>query len=192
MKQLILASQSPRRKELLKQLKIPFTIEVSNYKENIDYSLLPHQLAMKLSLKKAQKVAKNKKGAIIIAADTLVVYDNKIYGKPKDEKEAKQMLLELNGNVNIIITGFTILDSDSLKTVTKFEKTKVYMKKLTNNEIDKYIQTKEPLDKAGAYCIQDLGKKLIDKIEGDYNNAVGLPLSLVKKELQNFGIVINL
>ncbi len=188
MKQIILASVSPRRKELLEKAGIKFRVVDSHYQERLDLRLTPRQLVQKLSLEKAKAVYQKFKQAIIIAADTLVVCDGKILGKPKDKKDAKKMLEFLSGKTHLILTGFTIIDGESNKTITKYEETKVYMRKISDQEISSYLETKEPYDKAGAYAIQEKGSIFIEKVEGDYLNAVGLPIFALTQELKKLGI----
>ncbi len=190
MKKIILASGSPRRKALLKQIGLQFEIEKSGYEEEIDMKIEPHQLVKKMSLKKAQSVSKNHKNAIIIAADTLVAFKGRLIGKPEIPENAKEILKKLSGRSHSIITGFTIIDSSSGKTITRSVETKVWFKKLSSKEIDDYVKTGEPLDKAGAYGIQELGGIFIHKIEGDYYNVVGLPLYLLVEELKKFGVCV--
>ena len=128
------------------------------------------------------------KNVVIIAADTFIVFKDKLLGKPHTPKEATKMLLMLNGKAHSVITGFTVLDTGSKKLVSRSIETKVYFKKLTQKEIKAYVSTKEPLDKAGAYAIQGLGAALIEKIDGDFLNVVGLPLSALTEILKKFGI----
>ena len=188
-KKIILASGSPRRKELLKKAGIKFNISVSNFNENIKENLSPHSLVKKLSLEKAKTVFENYRDAIIIGADTIVVCDGKILGKPKDKKDAKKILKFLSSKTHIIITGFTIINEGEI--ITKSEETKVTMRKITQEEIEAYIKTGEPFDKAGAYAIQGIASKFIEKVEGDYSNAVGLPVKSVLEELKNLGVNIS-
>lgn len=170
---------------------LKFKIVISDYDEKKDKKLNPHKLAQKLSLGKAKKVAKKHKNSIIISADTIVVFKNQIIGKPLNKQDAKNMLKLLSGNIHSVITGFTIIDSSSGKIVTQSVESKVYFKDLTNEEIDAYVATGEPLDKAGAYGIQEKGGKLIEKVEGDYDNVVGLPIRALVKELRKFGVKIT-
>lgn len=188
MKKIILASTSPRRKEILKKLKIKFTIKKSPYEEDLNLKMPPSDLVKFLSLGKAQAI-KNK-DALVISGDTIVAYNNQVFGKPKTKKKAREMLNILSGKKHEIITGITIIDKKTNKTVSFSETTYVYMKKLTPRIIENYIKTKEPLDKAGAYALQDLGAILIEKMEGDFFNAAGLPLKRLSEELKNFGINI--
>jgi septum formation protein len=190
MKTIILASASPRREELLKKIGLKFKAEPSNYEENISYELEPHELAKLLSLEKAKLVAKNHKNVLIIAADTLIVFEGKILGKPRTKTEAREMLERINGKPHSVITGFTIVDSGSNKALSRSVETKVHLRKLSSTEIDAYVKSQEPLDKAGAYAIQGLGSVIVEKIEGDYFNVVGLPLSALVESLKEFGVHI--
>ena len=126
--------------------------------------------------------------AVIIAADTIGLIGNKILGKPHTENEARKMLNAINGKPHTVITGFTVLDTATNKILTNTVDTKVYIKKLTHQEIDAYVKTGEPLDKAGAYAIQGLGAVIVEKIEGDYYNVMGLPLNSLVETLKEFGI----
>jgi septum formation protein len=188
MKKIILASSSPRRKELLEKAGLQFEVEPADYAENLDCGLEPHELVKKLSIEKARIVAKNNPGAIIIAADTIGVLKGKIIGKPRDEAEARRILRRLSGKSHLVITGFTILDAEMDKAVTRTADTQVYFHKLTGSEIDAYIRTGEPMDKAGAYGIQGLGAALVDHIDGDYDNVVGLPVAALMESLKELGI----
>lgn len=192
MTKIILASASPRRRELLKKLQIPFIVEVSNYEEDINLKLKPLELAKKLSAGKAEAVAGKHKNedTIIIGADTFVVLDNKILGKPHTPEKAKEMIKEMSGRAHSVITGFTIIDAKTGKKVSKTVESKVYFRKMTDRTIKNYVKTGEPLDKAGAYAIQGAGSVLIEKTEGDYTNIVGLPLPALIEELKKFGIIL--
>ncbi len=190
MKAIILASASPRRKQLLKKIGLKFRVEPSNYEENISCELEPHELAKSLSLEKARLVAKNYKNALLIAADTFIVFEGKILGKPRTNTEAKEMLETINGKPHSVINGFTIVDTGNNKALSRSVETKVHLRKLSSNEIDAYVRSKEPLDKAGAYAIQGLGSVIVEKIEGDYFNVIGLPLSALTESLKEFGVHI--
>ncbi len=193
MTKIILASASPRRKELLKKTGIPFVVEVSDYQEDMNLKLNPLELAKELSRGKAEAVAKKHKNeeALIIGADTFVVMKNKILGKPHTPEKAKEMIREMSGRAHSVITGFTVIDVKSGKEISKAVESKVVFRKLTNEEIENYVETGEPLDKAGAYAIQEFGAVLIERIEGDYTNIVGLPLAPLIEELKKFGIILN-
>lgn len=181
---LILASGSPRRKELLSTLDIPFEIIVSNFEENIDQNKSLEIEIERLSYGKASSVYQSNKDAIVIGADTIVTINNKVLGKPKNEQDVKRMLNLLSNNVHTVITGVTIMSKD--KTETFSSSSKVYFDKLSDEEIEEYINTKEPMDKAGAYAIQGIGSKFIKKIEGDYYAIVGLPINQIYQKLRAF------
>ncbi|MEK7181359.1 MAG: nucleoside triphosphate pyrophosphatase [Patescibacteria group bacterium] len=187
---IILASTSLSRKELLQKIGLKFQAEDSGYEENMKENLPPHALAKKLSRGKAEVVAKRHKNAIIIAADTIVVLGKEVMGKPHSAKGAKEMLKKLSGKSHSIITGFTIINAKTGKIISQSIETKVHMKKLSPQIIATYVNSKEPLDKAGAYAIQGLGSILIDKIEGDYSNIVGLPLAPLVVALKKFGVKV--
>jgi septum formation protein len=190
MKKIILASASPRRKEILLTAGLKFDICVSDYEEDLGMKKEPRALARFLSRKKAEGVAHKYKNAIIIAADTFIVFKGKLLGKPHTAKEAIKMLTMLNGKAHSVVTGFTVLDTGSNKLVSRSIETKVYFKKSTQKEIKAYVSTKEPLDKAGAYAIQGLGAVFVEKIEGDFLNVVGLPLAALAESLKKFGVSI--
>ncbi len=181
---LILASGSPRRKELLALLNIPFEVVVSNFDERIDQDKKLEDEIKRLSFGKAKSVFEKNEDAVVIGADTIVTIDNKVLGKPKDQDDAKRMLTLLSNNVHTVITGVTIMSKD--KTETFASSSKVYFDQLTDDEIKEYILTKEPMDKAGAYAIQGIGSKFIKKIEGDYYSIVGLPINQIYQKLRAF------
>jgi len=190
MKKIILASASPRRKEILEITGLKFSVCVSDYEEDLSLKLPPRDLARFLSRKKAETIAHKYKNAIIIAADTVIVFKNRILGKPHRDKEAGKMLRLLNGRSHSVITGFTILDTGSGKKLSRSVETKVYFKRLSMEEIRAYVRSKEPLDKAGAYAIQGLGAVFIERIEGDFFNVVGLPLCALTESLKEFGVYV--
>jgi len=190
MKIIILASASPRRKELLEKIGLKFEVDASGCDEEINAGLDPQEIVRQLSIKKAKSVAARHKNAIVIAADTIGVMGDKILGKPHTENEACKMLQVISGKSHLVITGFSILDTATNKIVTGIANTRVYIKKLTGQEIDAYVKTGEPLDKAGAYAIQGIGAVIVEKIEGDYYNVMGLPLNALTEALKEFGINI--
>lgn len=189
-RKIILASSSPRRKELLSSVGLSFRVVPSNIDEKLNPRHKPQRQAEELSLQKALAVSKKYDDAIIIGADTLVVIDDDILGKPVDFRKTKQFLKKLSGKKHQVVTGFTIIDTKSRNRVTKSETTDVYMKKLTKREIDQYIIKEETTDKAGGYAIQGIGCVLFERIEGDYFNIVGLPLYKLSEELKKFKIFI--
>ena len=188
MKRIILASASPRRKELLEQICLKFTVDTRVREDTELVGQEPHKQAKEISLKKAESVAGRYPDAIVIAADTFGVIDGRIIGKPRSESEACLMLASLSGKSHTVITGFTVLDTLTGKAVSQSVETTVHMKRLTTSEIEAYVQTGEPLDKAGAYAIQGLGAVLVEKIEGDYFNVMGLPISALAEVLKEFGV----
>ena len=190
MRKIILASASPRRKELLEKIGLRFEVEPSNCEEDMHSGLEPHELARKISLEKANAVASKHKNALVIAADTFVALGDQILGKPHTKTEARKMLETISGRPHSVITGFSIIDTGRNKTLSKSVETKIYIRKLTPAEIDAYVKSKEPLDKAGAYAIQGLGGAIVERIEGDYFNVMGLPLNALTEALKDFGIAI--
>lgn len=191
MKKIILGSGSPRRKELLSQIGVPFEVRVSE-KEEIYTQTIPKEIVKELALMKAENVASElpAKNTIVIGADTVVVHQDQILGKPKDEQDAFRMIQSLQGDVHQVYTGVAILDfdGDGEKTVISHAvETRVSVNPMSEEEIWKYVQSKEPMDKAGAYGIQGKFSAFIEKIEGDYFNVVGLPVSYVYQMLKQLG-----
>lgn len=207
MSQIILASQSPRRKELLEQIGLEFEICPAKGEEIITKTI-PEEVVMELSKQKAEEVAAmvssygeshkeitTPSDILVIGADTVVAYDGKILGKPKDEADAKAMLTMLSGNTHSVFTGVTLVlidKSGRAGELVFYEKTDVKMHKMSEKEIDRYIATGEPMDKAGSYGIQGKCAIYIEKIDGDYNNVVGLPITRIYQELKKIGIDIYL
>lgn len=188
MRKIVLASSSPRRKELLKKAGIVFTVEVGNYEEDMSLKLKPKQLAKVLSRGKAESVAKHYKNAIIIGADTFIAYKNELLGKPHTPSKAIAMLKKLSGKVHSVITGYTIIDTKTGRIVSRAVESRVYFKKMTMAEITAYVKTKEPLESAAGYAIHELGSVFIKKIEGDFFVVMGLPLYQLVHDLKSFGI----
>ena len=170
---LILASASPRRKELLEKFGVPFEIRVADIDETMDDSLLPYDEVGRVSRSKALAV-RREKGDIVIAADTIVVCENRVLGKPHDAEEAKAMLRLLSGRDHQVMTGCTVLRDEKCETFT--EVTDLHFRVLRESEIDKYVQSGEPMDKAGAYGIQGGAALFCQRLSGDYYNVMGLPV----------------
>ncbi|MBQ6845416.1 MAG: septum formation inhibitor Maf [Agathobacter sp.] len=207
MSQIILASQSPRRKELLEQIGLEFEICPAKGEEMITKTV-PEEVVMELSKQKAEEVAAmvssynethkditTPSDILVIGADTVVAFNGKILGKPKDEADAKEMLMMLSGNTHSVFTGVTLVLIDKSGRVGElvfYEKTNVKMHEMSEAEIDRYIATGEPMDKAGSYGIQGKCAIYIEKIDGDYNNVVGLPITRIYQELKKIGIDIYL
>ncbi len=176
---LVLASASPRRAELLQQAGITFRVEIPNINEENEQSASPRDLVLKLAQKKALAVSERLAEGYILAADTIVIHKNEILGKPADRIEAKQMLCRLSGEKHEVFTGLALLDVSSGNIEIGAEETSVWMKNLEIKYIEAYIDTGEPFDKAGAYGIQGRAGLFIEKIDGCYSNVVGLPLGLL-------------
>ncbi len=189
-RQIILASESPRRRELLALTGLKFRVVPSVYEEDMTMPLSPHRLAKLLSSEKARSVASGYRNAIVIAADTFISFNDKLLGKPHTREEARKMLQLLNGRSHSVITGYTIIDTAENTSLSRSVRTKVWLRDLAAEEIETYVRSGEPLDKAGAYAIQGLGSVLIKKIAGDYFNVIGLPLSSLAEDLRKFGIFI--
>jgi len=190
-KEIILASASPRRKELLKQLNINFEVIPSQIEENIDKENFSPEMIEKLALEKAQDVAdKINYPAVIIGADTVVVIDNKILGKPEDKEEAFQMLKLLSGRTHKVISAIAVIDKSINKQITDHVVSEVTFKQLTDPEIREYIETGEPMDKAGAYAIQGIGSKFISSISGCYSNIVGISIEKLAEMLKECQIIV--
>ncbi|ACY48395.1 Maf family protein [Rhodothermus marinus] len=183
---LILASRSPRRRKLLAQLGLHFEVHPSDLDENATNHRLPEQLVEQLALEKARTVAARFPEALTLGADTIVVLDGDVLNKPADEAEARAMLRRLSGRTHTVYTGVALVHPASQREVVDYEATQVTFAPLTDAEIDAYVATGSPLDKAGAYGIQDdYGAVFIRRIEGDYYNVVGLPLHRLYRMLRN-------
>ena len=184
--QIILASKSPRRAQLLTQIGIPFKIIPSHIDESLHLSVKPIQAVRQIALAKARSVAETRKTGMVLGADTIVVINRRILGKPKTPADARRLLTLLSGKTHRVITAIAIIDAATGRTKIGHRITAVKFRKLTRKEIDDYIATGDPFDKAGAYGIQGKGALFIEKINGDYFNVVGLPLVLLSQLLDSF------
>lgn len=182
---IILASNSPRRREILENAKVRFSVKGSHINEIIKDNESPEETVMRLAYEKALDISKDNKDALVIGADTIVVINDTILGKPKDEQQAYDMIKLLSGKTHYVITGFALINLSLDKKVIDHQISKVTFKELSNDCIKDYIQTKESLDKAGAYGIQGYGALLVNNIEGDYFNIVGLPISKISDCLKD-------
>ncbi len=185
---IILASSSPRRVELLKQVGIDPEIRPSEVPEEVDANSPVEELVQRLALKKARASANVFLKSLIIGADTIVCRGKKVYGKPKNFSQAVEMLQSLNGKAHKVITGIAVLEHPGGRFMTGFEETRVFFKTLSDDEIISYVNSGESFDKAGGYGIQGKGALLVKRIEGDYFNVVGLPLQKLNQILANWGI----
>ena len=181
---LILASGSPRRRELLDLMGLTYTVETPDVDES--FSGRPSETVMEISRRKAAAVAARHSDSIIIAADTLVFADGAL-GKPHTPERAKEMLRSLAGNWHHVYTGITVINTRSGRVLRNVDKTRVHLVPMTEQEIDAYMATGEPLDKAGAYGIQGMGGMFVDRIDGSYSNVVGLPMSMLRIMLAQVG-----
>lgn len=176
-RKIILASASPRRKELLERLGLKFDVVPASIEEKRNDQEDAATYTLRTAMRKALAVSKDYTNATVISADTVVVRDEEILGKPKNPDQAEEMLRSLSGREHVVITSIGIVDQISGRSISATEQTLVYFQPLTKEEIRAYVETGEPMDKAGAYGIQGLGGLFIRRIEGDFYNVVGLPLS---------------
>ena len=180
---IILASASPRRSELMTLAGFRFDVICADIDEIVPEKALPQEVVMSLALQKAQAVAKDHRKSAVVGSDTVVALDGKILGKPRSESEAAEMLRSLSGRIHKVFTGVAIVCGE--KVTSFFEETEVEFYPLTDQEILDYVATGEPMDKAGAYGIQGRGAVLVKRINGDYFNVMGLPISKVYRELKD-------
>ncbi|NCQ17535.1 MAG: septum formation protein Maf [Ignavibacteria bacterium CG22_combo_CG10-13_8_21_14_all_37_15] len=177
---IFLASKSPRRKKLLEQINLRPELLLCHFDEKFEAAQRPSLIAKKLAMQKLDEAKKLQKKGIVITADTLVVVDKKILGKPTSDRQAVAMLKNLSGKKHFVYTGFCVYNSLNGVLINDYEKTEVTFRKLSEKEIEEYVAGGSPMDKAGAYGIQDdYGAIFIEKINGCYNNVVGLPLTKV-------------
>ena len=183
-----LASASPRRRELLEQLGLSFAVTVGNVDESIGEALPPGRMVEVLSERKAGKVAGELDSGLVIGSDTVVVWRDRIMGKPRDGQEALEMLACLQGDEHSVYSGLAVINAATGATHVSHERTRVFFRPAGRDELEKYIATGEPLGKAGAYAIQGLGSVFVEGIEGCYSTVVGLPLAKLAGALKEFGV----
>jgi septum formation protein len=192
-KKIILASKSPRRKTLLEGLlegmKIPFEICPADVDESVRQGETPGEHTLRLAREKAEKAAEGGKEGVYVGADTIVVIDNTILGKPSSRDEAKKMLERLSGRTHTVVTAFCVLDTLSGRRIERAVSSRVTIKKMIEEEIEDYLSTGEPLDKAGAYAIQGIGSFMVETVEGSYTNVVGLPMDELQEALREVGVM---
>lgn len=187
MVKLILASNSPRRHDLLKQVEIDYVAEPAQVEEVIEDGLSPEETVKSLAWQKANAVAQNHDSGLVLGADTMVILEGELLGKPKTPEHAAQMLAQLSGKRHYVLTGVVLIDAQSKRTLTAVEKTYVTMGVISPQEIAWYVNTKEPFDKAGSYATQGLAARFVERIEGCYNNVLGLPIYRVVQMLKEMG-----
>lgn len=195
-KRILLASQSPRRHSLIKKLNVDFDTTSPSFEEKLESNIYSDEKIQSLSLQKALSVINDNetkknslKNCLIISADTVVVLNNIILGKPKDKKNAYEMLNDLSGKEHFVVTALTVLDTDTKKIYNDIVKTYVTFCNLSEELINKYIKEKNPLDKAGSYGIQEMGPEFIAKVDGDLENVIGLPTKALKELLIKAGYI---
>jgi len=190
MKKIVLASASPRRQELLKQIGLDFEVKAAQVDETLPLNLPPGEAVCELAYRKARETAGAIGDGIVIGADTVVVNGDTVLGKPADYADAFETLRRLSGKDHLVITGFCVMDAATGKVAKASESTRVIFRRLTDREIQAYVDSGEPMDKAGSYGIQGLGAVLVESIEGCYFNVVGLPLTRLAIVLKDFGVEV--
>ncbi len=188
-KPLILASGSPRRRDLLQEIGANFEVVVPTIEEAPVNGESPEGLVCRLARDKADEVSALHPNRWVLAADTIVVIDGKVLGKPANRREAENMLATLNARTHVVYTGYAIVRSDRPEsTRLRFVKSQVHIRALSPEEISDYVATREPMDKAGSYAIQGIGAGIVEWVSGSYTNVVGLPLCEVARDLKELGI----
>ncbi len=191
-RKIILASTSPKRKELLAKAGLKFEVVSSDYIEDMTLPLAPRELATFLSRGKAETVVKKYKNAVIISADTFIYFKGKVIGKPHTKEKALETLKKLSGHTHSVFTGFTVIDTKNSKIISQAVETKITFKKLSIKIIKDYIKEGNPLKYAGSYTLNDITEKsFVEKVEGDSLNVIGLPVSVLMKVLKKFGIEVK-
>lgn len=183
---IILASASPRRRELLKKVVRRFKVVPSGVDEDRFRGLEPNALALEAALAKARAVGRKHPSSLIIAADTLVLLGDKVFGKPASRDRARAMLAKMSGKTHKVITAVVLYRKDRGRLVAGLEMSRVTFKKLGRKAIEDYLDSCEYLDKAGAYAIQESGDSLVARLEGDYDNVVGLPVALLQRLMAEY------
>ncbi|WP_294704834.1 Maf family protein [uncultured Fusobacterium sp.] len=187
---MILASKSPRRKEILENIGFNLEIKSKNIEEISDEEDVIEKIK-DIAYKKTEEVAKENLKAFVVGADTIVEVDGEILGKPKNEEEAYKFLTKLSGRSHNVITAYSLINKEKNISIKEYSSTKVYFRKLDDEMIKWYIQSKEPMDKAGAYGIQEKGSVFVEKIEGDFFTVMGFPIEKFIKSLEKIGISLK-
>ncbi|WP_207655610.1 Maf family protein [Desulfocucumis palustris] len=183
-----LASSSPRRRELMEQMGLRFSVVSRPVDETVDEKLSPEEVVKSLSARKALAVSREIDRGLVIGSDTVVVWQGKIMGKPVSDADALDMLRCLQGNEHSVYSGLAVIDASDGRMVCTHERTRVFFRPAGDDELKLYVNTGEPMDKAGAYAIQGRGAVFVSGIEGCYSNVVGLPLFLLASVLKDFGV----
>ena len=192
-KKIILGSQSPRRHSLIRKLNIDFDVIIPNYDEKLDSDVYSDEKILFLSLEKSLSILKAKTitNSLVISADTVVILNSKILGKPKNETQAREMLRALSGKTHYVVTAVTVLDSDTKHHISEAVKTYVTFNELSDELINNYVDVYKPLDKAGAYGIQEMGSDFIKNVDGCLDNVIGLPVDKLKEMLIEMGYIFS-
>jgi septum formation protein len=184
---IILASASPRRADLLRNIGVEFELEPSQVQERPHSGEAPPDYIIRIARAKVVAIARRRESGLVIGADTIVVLDGRLLGKPENEEGARHMLRQLSGKWHAVMTGIALYDAATRREVADFDKTLVRFAQMTDKEIDWYVGTGEPMDKAGSYAIQGLGGLFVDEIAGNYYNVVGMPLPLLYRLARRLG-----
>ncbi len=190
MSKLILASASPRRQQLLGQLGVPFTVVTADIDERPHPAEAPLPYVRRMAYTKAQHIAQRYPEAFVLGADTIVTLDTDILGKPRNPTHARHMLQRLSGRVHSVVTGLALLQHSTQRTLDDTVSTRVHFRVLTPDDLDTYLATDEPFDKAGAYAIQGGGEAFVTSVDGCYTNVVGLPVQRTALLLQAVGFTV--
>lgn len=185
---IILASASPRRSDLLKSIGVEFEVIPAHVDEDLLVGESPEDAVLRLAKLKAEAIARDYKDRLVLAADTIVVFESKVLNKPVDVRDAEQMLAALSGNTHIVYTAYALVREATKLVKISLVKTEVTFLKLSADQIKRYVATKEPMDKAGAYGAQGIGAGFVKSIRGSYTNVVGLPLAELVEEFKDLGI----
>jgi septum formation protein len=188
-RKIVLASSSPRRRDLLSKVLVDFKVRPAEIDESLTGDT-PPAIARSLAFSKASLVARDEPDSLVIGADTIVVVDHVVLGKPSDEIDAERMLAMISGRVHMVVTGVAIIDTSSGHHMVEHEESLVHIRALSAEQVKAYVRTGEPMDKAGAYAVQGVGSVIVDRIEGDYFNVVGLPMARLAKMLESFDVHI--
>lgn len=189
--QLILASASPRRQQLLREAGVAVAVIPSNTAEEAQAGEIPEAYALRVAVEKAADVARRYPGAWVLGADTIVEIDGEILGKPRDETDGERMLRLLSGRTHQVMTAFVLIDGQGQVRTSQVVTSRVTCKPLSEAQIREYLATGEPFDKAGAYAVQGLGAALVERVEGSYTNVIGLPVDEVLAVLRTAGLLDN-
>jgi septum formation protein len=187
---IVLASGSPRRRDLLEALGLKYEVIVSRYHEDTELKSYPSRIVMMHAQRKVQDVAPQVERGVVVGADTIVYYRRRVYGKPRDMDDARRMLRELQGKTHAVYTGLALYDVDQDRLAVDYMRTRVVMRALDEAQIEHYFSIVDPLDKAGGYAIQEAAGIIIERVEGCYYNVIGFPVAKLDEMLRGFGYAL--